>query len=172
MVISDEILAFAGEILSGDKIRLAEKLSRDLSDGRKKRDEARRYLRYIVRPPPKRPLYYCNNEIRHLPRWTRNIVRYLGDYIDQLERELLKKFMEENKIKKSPKYMRDQLRPYIPNDLYKSLEDYDKLFWRPAKHDFNVDESSRRHRFTTRETVYDIFITLAIADELKKLIED
>jgi hypothetical protein len=155
-----------------EKIHLADKLSEDLCNGKKTREMARIILMNVVKPPPKRPLYYCHYEIRFLPRWTRNIVRYLGDYIDLLERMAWKKFAQEKyKPGISPKLLREKLKKFIPGELFEKIEEYDKLFWRPSKHDFNVDESLRRNRFTSRETVYCIFITLELADRIKKFAE-
>jgi len=170
MLIDDEIVNLAKELLSKELIEQADKLSEDISYGKKKKREGIDFLRKVVRPYPKRPMYYCRFELKNLPHHTRNIVRYLGDYIDLLERQALKKFLgEKYKNKLSPRAVRKQLKPYIPEELYQQLEKYDKLFWTPGKHDFNVDETKRHHRFTTREVVYDIFITYALADKIKKI---
>ena len=168
LILDEDILSLA-QILLPEKIELADKLSEDLCNGKKTRERARIYLMNMVKPPPKRPLYYCHYEIRHLPRWTRNVVRYLGDYIDLLERMALKKFIKGNyKPGKSPKLVRNRLKKFISEQLFNEIEEYDRLFWRPSKHDFNVNESMKRNRFTSREAVYCIFITLELANKIKK----
>ena len=170
MLIDDEIVNLAKELLSKEIIEQADKLSKDISYGKKKKWQGIDFLRKVVKPYPKRPMYYCRFELHNLPYHTRNIVRYLGDYIDLLERQALKKFLgDKYKRGLSPRAVRKQLKPYIPDDLYQQLEKYDKLFWTPGKHDFDVDETKRRHRFTTREVIYDIFITHALADKIKKI---
>jgi len=170
MQIDNEIMKLAIELFSEQTIERLDELSYDISYGKKKKWEGIRYLENIVKPYPKRPMYYCRIELKHLPHYTRNIIRYLGDYIDLLERQALIKFLGK-KYKKglSPKIVRSQLKPSLPKILSDRLDKYDKLFWTPAKHDFNVDESKRRHRFTTREVIYDIFITNKLADEIKRV---
>ncbi|MBD3262878.1 hypothetical protein GF374_00685 [Candidatus Woesearchaeota archaeon] len=175
MQIDNKIEDLAKELLSLDVIEKADRLSQDISYGKKKKREGIEFLEKFVKPRPKRPMYYCHFELHHLPHYTRNIVRYLGDYIDLLERQALKKFLGDSyKERISPKSVRTQLQPFIPKNLFQQLEEYDKIFWTPGKHDFNVDEKNRRHRFTTREVIYDIFITYALADEIKTVadIED
>ena len=50
----------------------------------------------VLGEKPKRPLYYTTHAIRHLPdHGVRDIIRYVGDYIDHLVRFALedKKFL-------------------------------------------------------------------------------
>jgi hypothetical protein len=168
MQINEKIVALAKELLSDERIEFADELSYNISYGKKKKIDGIAFLEKYVKPNPKRPMYYCHFELHFLPHYTRNIIRYLGDYIDLLERQALIKF-QGDKYKKglSPKVVRIQLKPFIPEELFFQLEKYDKLFWTPGKHDFEVDETKRRHRFTTREVIYDIFITYALVDKIK-----
>lgn len=170
MQIDDKIVILAKELLSDEKIEFADELSYNISYGKKKKWEGIGFLEKFVKPNPKRPMYYCHLELHHLPHYTRNVVRYLGDYIDLLERQALINF-QGDKYKKglSPKAVRIQLKPFISEELFHQLEKYDRLFWTPGKHDFEVDETKRRHRFTTREVIYDIFITYALFDKIKSI---
>jgi hypothetical protein len=169
LYLNDDILSLAEKILPGETLNLADGLSIDLCDGKKTREQARAYLMSLIIPPPKRPLYYCHYEIRHLPRWTRDTVRYLGDYIDLLERIALKKFLKENYRQGfSPKKVREKLKKFISEALSEELDRYDAVFWKPSKHDFYVDETLKRNRFTSREVVYCIFITLDLSKKIKE----
>ncbi len=169
LLIDQKIFSLAEDLLSQRTIDFANELSNKIVDGRYEKIKAIRILTRIIPTRPKRPLYYARQKMRYLPHWTRDPIRYLGDYIDYLERKALKKFMI-NSYRKgwSPSAIRTKLRPFIPYSLYLYLEKYDKLFWTPAKHDFKVDESIRKHRFTTKEVVYCVFITIKLSCFIKK----
>ena len=64
-----------------------------------KKREAIFILMKMVEPPPKRPLYYAQNELRFLPRWTRIAIKYLGDYIDLLVKAMAFEFTKDQRCK-------------------------------------------------------------------------
>ena len=81
--ISLEFLLYSKTVLNDKQLQYADLLAKEIV-GKYTRPRAIYVLREIVGSTPKRPLYYVYNELAHLPRWTRDIMRYLGDYIDQL----------------------------------------------------------------------------------------
>jgi hypothetical protein len=107
-----------------------------------------------------------------LPRWTRNGIRYLGDYIDLLVKALAFEITKDphctqsslgaNIHKLSPK------KHGIPQELVDKLKKYNSFLYQPGKHDFNIPHG-RSHRFTSKEAVFTAFITMKLADEIKKL---
>ena len=55
----------------------------------------------------------------------------------------------------------------IPEELRSNLNNYNRIVYLPAKHDFNVKD--RRHRFTSKEVVFIIFLTLKLSLEIIKI---
>jgi hypothetical protein len=56
----------------------------------------------------------------------------------------------------------------ISSELIDKLERYNSFLYQPGNHDFNVPRG-RGHRFTCKEVVLTTFITMKLADEIKKL---
>ena len=57
-----------------------------------------------------------------------------------------------------------KLKNKIPDELYSELDIFNKLIYRPAKHDFKP--VNRSHRFTSKEVVYTILITLKFKEKI------
>ena len=81
-------LELENDTLSCSKLEEAENISLMFAGNKRKKRQAIYQLIEIVAPPPKRPLYYAQNEMKVLPHWTRDGIRYLGDYIDLLVKAL------------------------------------------------------------------------------------
>ena len=81
--ISPEVSALARKVLTKAEIEKADSISLMLI-GKGTKNKGIAELRKIVVYRPKRPLSYAYYELGFLPRWTRNAVRYLCDYVDQL----------------------------------------------------------------------------------------
>jgi len=86
---SAEILNLAKQVLSETDFSNAMKLSVMLVSSKSVKRSAIEELTVLVAPPPKRPMYYAQHEIQFLPRWTRNAIRYLGDYVDLVCKHLV-----------------------------------------------------------------------------------
>ena len=162
----------AEDTLTPPELEEAERISMLLAGTKKQRREAIYYLMKLVAPPPKRPLYYAEMEMRALPRWTRNAIRYLGDYIDILVKAVAFEFINDPRCKKYSlgRNLR-MLRPKkhgISPELLDKLKRYNSFLYQPGKHDFRVP-LGRGHRFTSKEVVLTAFITMKLADEIKKL---
>src|SRR3972149_12086329 len=84
LLAATEIIALAKEVLKPEEYSEAEDIAVKLTGPKRQKEFARDRLLEIVKPPPKRPLYYAQHEISYLPRWTRDALRDLGDFIDML----------------------------------------------------------------------------------------
>ena len=172
--ISPEVSALAGKVLTEVEIEKADNISLMLV-GKRTKSKGILELRNIVGYRPIRPLYYAYFELTYLPHWTRDAVRYLCDYVDQLckhwayictlNEAALKVSMGKSLaiIKKSTgeKY----------SDLINILEEFNKVFYVPAKHDFTLPEGRMEHRITSKEVVYTAFITMNIAHVVREITE-
>jgi len=166
------VCELAKETLSPFQLEEAEDISLMLAGSKRQKREAIFRLMEIVAPPPKRPLYYAQHEMEFLPRWTRNSIRYLGDYIDLLVKALAFEFTKDPRCKQnslganvrklSPK------KHGVPQELIDKLKKYNSFLYQPGKHDFNIPRG-RSHRFTSKEVVFTAFITMKLADDIKKL---
>jgi len=162
----------AKDTLSPSELEEAEEISWMLAGSKRQKRVAVCRLTEIVVPPPKRPLYYAQHEMEFLPRWTRNGIRYLGDYIDLLVKAMAFEFTKEPRCLKSSLGVNIQkVRPKkygIPLELLDKLTRYNSFLYQPGKHDFDIPRG-RRHRFTSKEVVLTAFITMKLADEIKNL---
>jgi hypothetical protein len=166
------VVKLAKDTLNPNTLIEAENIARKVIGSKKKQNEARIKLMNLVAPPPKRPLYYLENEIQYLPRWTRDSIRYCGDYIDLLVKAAAFEFSQDSRAKqyslgkninilKSKKYN-------VPIELIDKLSRYNSFLYRPGKHDFKVPKG-RGHRFTSREVVLTAFITMKLAEDIKSI---
>jgi hypothetical protein len=172
--ITPEMRDFAKELLSDSDFREADSLSWDLAQGTKRmRMNARMRLMEIVKPPPKRPLEYAQHEIQYLPQSTRNSIRYLGDYIDLLVKALAFEVTKNSRCKETSLngnlQRLNSIKHDVPPQLIENLKRYNALFYNPAKHDFSTPPPDREHHFTSMETIYLVFLTMKLADDIKKI---
>ena len=56
----------------------------------------------------------------------------------------------------------------VPAELLDKLARYNSFLYQPGKHDFHVPRE-RSHRFTCKEVVFTVYITMKLADEIKQL---
>lgn len=170
---SKDILALAQKTLGREEIEEAESLSRMLVGNRRERRKAIGRLLEIVSPPPKRPLYYTQHEILDLPRWTRDPIRYLGDYVDKLGKHALFEVTRDPRDLRQPfgavisglqKKRRD-----FTEDLVLALYEFNWFVYRDAKHGFDLPRGRVEHRFTSREAVNTAFVAIAMARRITAL---
>ena len=168
-----EVLALAGKVLIPDEINNADRLSSMLVESKADKETAIKELRGLVGQEPKRPLFYANYELRFLPRWTRNAVRYLGDYIDQLCKHWA--FLctqDEGWLKRSLGQCLHIIKDKCGDDnleLLNLLTEYNGVIYGPAKHDFTLPKGRRDHRLTSKEVVYTAFITMKLSRAIKEI---
>jgi len=166
---SEEIISLSKSVLSEEDLSLAENIAKMLTETKKKKKLAIYKLMEFVSPPPKRPLYYCQFHIQFLPRWTRDVIRYLGDYVDVLVKEMTFEFTrDKNCLKKPLGKNLTRIKALISRELYDKLLRYNNFLYVVGKHGFEVQQE-RKHRFTSREVVLAIFVTRKLASEIKNI---
>ncbi len=127
-------------------------------------------LSKVLGSKPKRPLYYIQHEISQLPKYgTRNIMRFCGDYIDQLLKFMLED--KKNRIKwfRGPlgKKIR-KLQKHLDPKLFDELEECNKIYTN-AKHEFH--HSIDKSYFNYQDAVFMIYITKDLASKILPLSE-
>jgi len=163
--IDPNIQDLAEEVLSEQEIRQAENIAETLLwDGH--RDHAVKALQNLIGRTPKRPVYYLNNEISHLPGETRDVIRYAGDYIDQLIKHCTHdkgkwRFLA---YRGSLGSNLKRLNKILPESFLSILTRYNNFIYVQAKHGWNV--GSRPHLFSSRDAVFVCFITKKIAEQV------
>ncbi len=87
LMCNDEIKLLASTLMTDAELQNAEDISLKLTTKNKKR-AIQKLVKLLSVPEKdpfhKRPLYYLHHELRFLPKYTRDGMRYLGDYIDQI----------------------------------------------------------------------------------------
>ncbi|MFH0847821.1 MAG: hypothetical protein V1894_07210 [Chloroflexota bacterium] len=172
LLADQQIISLAKEVLTPAKYKEAESIAIALTGKKAVKDEARARLMGIVRPPPKRPIYYAQMEIQSLPRWTRDCLRYLGDYVDMLTKTAVydlqnNKSIFRNSFGPSIKAFESVYRLEVGLATY--LRQYNLFLYRPAKHDFTLPRGRTIHRFTSREVVLSACVTMELGRRLCKL---
>jgi len=127
-------------------------------------------LMEVLGTKPKRPLYYVATHLRYLPEFgSRDVMRYCGDYIDQLVRFILedRRYLSKWFLKPLGGNLK-LFRKYIEPELYEQLMLFNKIYT-SAKHDFNHEED--KCRFNYIDTIYYIFITKHLAEILLPMSE-
>jgi hypothetical protein len=119
---------------------------------------------------PTRPLIYLWPLFHSLPRGTRECIRYLGDYLDLLTKEMAFEFVGGNSRHRSLganafRLLKSNL-PAEIKELAKVLLRYNDFLYAPGKHDFSLPPG-RKHAFTPREVVLTTYVSAVIADKVK-----
>ncbi len=168
----EQIISLAKEVLSEQQYLEAEELAKKLVGKKSEKAFTRKRLMDIVKPPPKRPLYYTHWDIQFLPHRTRDTIRDLGDFIDMLVKAAVYEKTNDSRI------FRSSLGPAIDKfeknrpeskQLAEILRKYNRFLYRDAKHDFKLPEGRREHRFTSREAVLTTFITMNLAERIIRI---
>lgn len=160
-----EIQALSQEMLTKEELAEVDLIAQSLLGKKDQRKWGIANCVVEVGIEPSRPLFYWMREMRALPRNTRNCVRYLGDYIDLLVKEVAFELLgrgRKNSLGANAKALRG-----VPSvqDLATRLERYSKFLYTPGKHDFSVPPG-RQHRFTAKEVVLCSFITSKLGKEI------
>lgn len=162
--LSNDISELSDKVLTRRQIEKAEKLSIMLVQSEKSKNQAIEELLHILPIRPKRPLSCCRQELKHLPRFTRDAIKYLGNYID-----LLVKWKTYD-LTKNPINLRSALGnniDYLKNEFEDKFVESIRQFSRicvNAQHTF--DEGKKRYRFTPKEVVHTVFIVANIGNKL------
>ncbi len=163
--IDPSIEDLAEEVLNREEIKHAENIAETLLLN-EHRAHATRALQNLIGTAPKRPVYYLNNVIRYLPEETRDVIRYAGDYIDQLVKhcahEKGKWRLLAYRSSLGPNLKR--LNKALPEKLLSTLIKYNNFIYVPAKHKWNIGD--RPHLFSSRDAVFVCFITKKLAGQI------
>ena len=159
-----EIQSFAVTVLSTEKLQEADLVARKLIGSRKERQWASTKTISEVGIEPSRPLMYWATEIRGLPRNTRNCIRYLGDYMDLLVKEMTFELLGGKARRRSLGSNARLLAEKVPEarDLAEKISRYAGFIYTPGKHDFSLP-AGRKHSFTAKEVVLSAYITAELA---------
>lgn len=162
----------AQEVLSGKEYIEAETTAVYLVRGEKLQKAAMQRLMTLVKPPPKHPLANAQEAIKGLPRFTREAIRYLANYIELLvqswsfevtgDAATKTRSLGNNVRRLQPKKLG------LPQDLIEQMRRYNSFLFTPARHDFTIFKG-QRHRFTAREVVLIAYITMKLAERIKEL---
>jgi hypothetical protein len=119
---------------------------------------------------PTRPLYYLMPLLQNLPHGTRDCIRYAGDYLDLLTKEMTFECIggksRHNSLGKNAFNLKKaKLSPEI-RSIAELLLRYGEFLYTPGKHDFTLPPG-RDHRFTVREVVLTIYVTAALGNRIK-----
>lgn len=167
--IGSTILAAAKLVLADREISEANHLSDSLLKDEAARAESIEQLRELIGARPKRPVYYLNDEIKGLPEHTRDVVRYAGDYIDQLikycsyEKGDYRAFRS-RALSTSLGGNLTRLKSALPMPLLQALWTFNKVVYVPAKHEWNV--RGRPHLFSAKEAVFICFVMKELAAQI------
>ena len=152
------------DIVPADKLKVAFGIAGMLYGNKKEKQYARLTLCVLTFKPPWRPLFYLKRELMMLPRNTRNCVRYLGDYVDLLAKELAFEFVKGDARSSSLGRNAKAIgRIASLEDLSLKLQRYSQFIYTPGKHDFNLPPG-RSHRFTPEEVVLTAYVTMELGE--------
>ncbi|MFW9830434.1 MAG: hypothetical protein ACFFD8_01460, partial [Candidatus Thorarchaeota archaeon] len=162
----------AQEVLSEQEYLEAETTAVYLVRGKKLQKAALQRLMALVKPPPKYPLADAQEALKGLPRFTRDAIRYLSEYLELLVRAWSFEITGEaaTKTRSLGSNIR-RLQPKklgIPENIVDQLKRYNSFIFTPAKHDFTIFKG-QRHRFTSREVVLIAYITMKLAQQIIEL---
>jgi hypothetical protein len=165
-----EIDSLAKELLSSEKYDETMKIALTLLKPWKERRRAHATLGHEIGLEPTRPLLYLWPLMQGLPRGTRDCIRYLGDYLDLLTKEMAFEFVGGKARQRSlggnaVRLSKADLPPEI-QAIAKILQRYNEFIYTPGKHDFS-HPPGRKHRFTAREVVLTTYISAVIAQRIK-----
>ncbi len=165
LTVDQNIQTLSEELLNEEEIKLLDNIAETLLNEEKK-EYAVKQMQELIGSRPKRPIYYLNNEIDALPEETRDVVRYAGDYIDQL----IKHCTHEKARLGFIAYQRSlganlkRLNKLLSSSLLSALSKYNNLIYVRAKHSWDV--GSRPHLFSCKDAVIVCFITKKLAGHI------
>jgi len=168
--VDDNIRLLATQLLDEAELQEVESVSAQILGSRVERTHAIKFMQEKMGTTPKRPMYYLNWELGHLPRWTRNVVRDAGDYIDHLIKHMTVEhagFFKSFGLYRSLGTNVKKLRNVFGEELYENLNQYNECLYVPAKHDFKVE--GHPHRFSGPEAIYACYITAKLGSRICEL---
>lgn len=166
-----EIVELAKEVLTVEQLERIDEMAMALLTRRKQRRQVQWELIRMIPLKPSRPLTYLKPIILQLPNATREVIRYLGDYIDLLTKEMTHEFLNGKARFSSLGVNAKKLEKAtsIPRDLVDKLQRYNSFLYTPGKHDFSLPPKGRKHGFTCKEAVLTIYASVELGDRIKTI---
>jgi len=167
-----EIIDLAKDVLSEDKYLQAEEVAKSILSSKRNREIAIARLKIEIGNKPSRPVFYLWPLLDGLPRYTRDSIRYSGDYLDLLVKELTFEKINGNARKRSLGVNSRALKkiPFL-GELSNYLIRYCDFLYNPGKHDFSLP-LGRSHRFTSREVVLTVYVTAELGRQILAISEN
>lgn len=167
-----EIQSLAEKVLCTEKLQEANLVAQRLLQSRKERRWAIDKAILEVGSTPSRPLIYWSVEMGGLPRNTRNCIRYLGDYMDLLVKEMTYELLGGDARRRSLGSNARLLAKNVSKarDLAGKIKSYADFIYTPGKHDFSLPPG-RKHRFTAKEVVLAAYVTAELARSVLSISE-
>lgn len=171
--ISPVLEELSQSVLTPERLVWAHGISRGLISGRVRRRAALRELMGYIPEKPKRPIKYLRElEVGRLPHTTRNVVRYSGDYVDMLTKEMAIDLLGDKRARKRSLGINARALfekgPMEHQGLFQDLGRFDYFLNNPGKHDMS-DTEPREPRFSTLEAVVSICISLTLGERIVSL---
>ncbi len=167
----EEVDALAKDILSEEKYNEANKVTKYILESKRKKEWALAKLKLEIGNQPTRPLWYLWPLLDGLPTHTRDCIRYTGDYLDLLTKELTNEKYGGNSRKSSLGINARRLNNYPETqEIAEYLQRFSDFIYTPGKHDFTLPEN-RTHRFTCREVVYSVYIAAELGRRILEISE-
>ncbi len=164
--------ALAQDVLTEQEYIEAETTAVYLVRSSKLQKAAKQRLTALVAPPPKHPLAAAQEAVKSLPRFTRDALQSLAEYIELLVRAWTFEVTGDAATKtRSLGTNVRRLQPKklgLPEDLVDHLKRYNSFIFTPARHDFTIFKG-QRHRFTSREVVLLAYVTMKLAERIKEI---
>ncbi|MFA6055016.1 MAG: hypothetical protein WC769_06555 [Thermodesulfovibrionales bacterium] len=169
-----EISDLSKDVLGNDGMAEVDALVSDLLS-HDTHDHAVQILQQKIGMCPKRPLYYLNHEICYLPEETRDVIRYAGDYIDQLYKHFTHEkgrgvFTGLRAYGRSLGINLSSTNKILDSRLHDILTRYNKHVYTPAKHHWDV--GNRPHLFSAKEAVAICLMTVKLSEEIIALSDE
>jgi hypothetical protein len=164
-----EIAGLAAEMLTVEQLERADEMAMTLLTRRKQRRQVQWELIRMIPLKPSRPLMYLNPIIMQLPNATRDVIRYLGDYVDLITKEMTYEFLNGKARFSSLGINAKKLEgaTSVPRDLVDKLQRYNSFLYTPGKHDFSLPPEGRKHGFTCKEAVLTIYASIELGERIK-----
>lgn len=164
-----EIAGLAAEMLTVEQLERADEMAMTLLTRRKQRRQVQWELIRMIPLKPSRPLMYLNPIIMQLPNATRDVIRYLGDYVDLITKEMTYEFLNGKARFSSLGINAKKLEKAtsVPRDLVDKLQRYNSFLYTPGKHDFSLPPEGRKHGFTCKEAVLTIYASIELGERIK-----
>jgi len=162
------IQELAEDLLTSEQVNGAVALAKLLCRDENDRQNAILRLQQMMGRSPKRPLFYLEHEIKDLPDHTRHVVRYAGDYIDQMVKYCAYDkgtfFLKVRGLRSSLGSNLRKLTRVFSRRLLDLLTRFNETIYVPSKHEWDVED--RPHLFSAREAVLCLFIVKQLSLEV------